>query len=359
MLFEIGKTFLYQMDAKGAIRIWMIWQEESEIVIQHGLMHGALQTIREPIYKGKAARSLQQQIESRINSRIHKQELKGYKRTEEEAREGKSNILGLEKPMLAMPIKKVRGVDIKQSWVQTKYDGNRCLIKRQNGKLIAYSRYGKVIHTIDHILRGIDIPEGTTLDGELYHHGTPLNTIRSWVSKKQANTYLLRYHAYDIMTNAMFHDRFVALQDFSLGNMVQIAPTKHFSEIDSIQNQLDEVREDGYEGVILRLDIAGYEDGKRSKSLIKVKAWLDAEFKVVEVTKADKSGYTVLTCVTDTGHRFGVTPPGTHKERLEVYENWEKYYGKYLTCEFANWTSTNKPVPFQPVGIAWRFYDDE
>lgn len=351
MLFEIPETALYMKDAKGIVREWKIQQNGGDIVIHHGVVNGQQQQVRETVKQGKAARTLQQQIESRINSRINKQELKGYKRTLEEALAGRTNALGLYRPMLAQSYQKVKNVSIENSWVQMKYDGCRMLVTKQNGKLLAYSRNGKIMENIDHILNGINIPEGTTLDGECYAHGHSLQEVVSWIKRKQANTYRLEYHIYDLVSSEIFANRLEILRSYQYGQMAHLVPTQHISEIDSIQKQFSKAKETGYEGLILRTDVAGYEDGKRSKSLLKIKQFLDDEFTVIEIEKSDKNR-TVVTCLARNGKTFKVSPPGTLPERLKVYDNYEFYIGKTLRIEYSVLTADG--IPFHGVATEWR-----
>lgn len=362
MLFNefIQPTILYQQDAKGAIREWTISNDNVDIVITYGTLHGAMQEIRETITRGKASRNIIAQIQSRMESRINKQLLKGYKYSIEEAQAGRSNALGFIQPMLALPIQKVKDVDLSNAWVQMKYDGNRCLITKQGSTLIAYTKNGKIIDTIGHILSSIDIPDGTTLDGELYCHGYALQKVVSWVKRKQANTYRLKYHIYDIVSSQPFEERLDMLRALQIGQMAEIVPTWHISEIDSIQNQFIMARDEGYEGLIVRtneyrsnrkLRTAGYEDGKRSKSLLKVKQFLDDEFKVTNIERSEK-GRTVCWCLAKNGKPFKVSPPGTFEERQRVYDEAEKYVFKTLRVEYSILTADG--IPFHGVATEWR-----
>jgi len=152
------KISLYQEDARGKMRIWSIHNQDNVIIIEHGELGGALQVKREPIRTGLATRTIEEQVRSRVRSRINKQYDRGYKDSVNEARANKgTNSLNLCKPMLAKPLKDVRNIDYYRAYTQYKYDGHRCLITKQNGQLMAYSRQGKVINSIDHILDGIDL----------------------------------------------------------------------------------------------------------------------------------------------------------------------------------------------------------
>jgi len=349
MLFDIKKIILYRQDAKGGIREWSIRQEKSCIIIEHGVLNGKMQEQCEDIAIGKASRTQQQQIASRINSRINKQELKGYKHSIEEAQEGKSNILGLTKPMLAQSYQKVKDLDFETAFVQMKLDGNRCLLTKQNGVLIPYSRNGKRIETIGHITSEIKLEEGMTIDGELYAHGYTLQEIVSWIKRKQAKTYRLQYHAYDLVSPKPFAQRLDELRSIHLGECASVVDTWHFSEMASLSRGLNEAREEGYEGLILRVGKAGYEDDKRSTSLLKVKKFFDAEFKVTDITLSER-GSTMLH-YNAPGGPSKIVAPGTQEDKMHVFYNRETYIGKFVTIEYAELTKDK--MLFHAVATQW------
>jgi len=353
MLFENTTQCLYYLGQDNNIREWCIWAEGNIIHINHGVMNGSKQIRREEVAHGKGGRSLFQQVESRINSRINKQKLKGYKDTIEEARKGRTNALNLAKPMLAQPIKKVKRIDFANAIIQYKYDGHRCLITNQDGVIKAYSRNGKYIKTIDHILEGINIPPGATLDGELYAHGATLQQISSWAKRDipLPETSKLRFHCYDFLSSDVYRARKEFLEGLELGSAAEIVPMWDYESEEHLKQTFNNAREDGYEGLIIRLDGFGYEDAKRSRSLLKVKQFFDAEFKVTGFHRSEK-GLPMVNCVAENGVRFSVVAPGNMTEKENVLMFPETFMGKRLTVEYS--TITKDGVPFHPVARAWR-----
>ena len=161
--------FLYRMNANG-LGSWRIWPEGCTIHIAHATVLGGSEVYHtELVPEGLAGRSLAQQIRSRIDSRISRMRDRGYKDTVVEAERDSNNQMGLLRPMLAQSVNKVSNIDYKGAVLQKKLDGHRCMITKQEGKTIAYSRHGKEISSITHILRALRdvLPDGTTLDGEL------------------------------------------------------------------------------------------------------------------------------------------------------------------------------------------------
>lgn len=352
------KVELYKKDNTGAIRYWSAegfvddYSGTGEIVIVHGQLNGAMQQQIEFVDGGKASRTIKEQVMSRIASRVSKRRDMGYANTIEAAKtNGGNNQLDLKRPMLAQ---KFKGKLPEKFFVQYKFDGNRCLIHNNGERLIAYTRAGKENPNLDHILKDVDIPVGCTLDGELYAHGVPLQTIRSWVSRKQPDTEKIKYMVYDIMDSIGYSERLSKLRKLRLGGTISIVKTtlKTALELDvGIINLLDSARGAGYEGLILRTDCdTPYEHGKRSKSLIKVKKWEDSEFLVTDIVSS-ADGWAVLVCLTNSG-TFKVTAPGTIADKTEVLVNKQNYIGRTVTVEYANLTKDG--IPFHPVAIAWR-----
>lgn len=354
MLHSIESKTLFYLGANEKLYQWNIIVNDNIIEIQHGRYGGLLSSTYEEIKKGKGGRSLFGQVQSRVNSRINTQKLRGYKETIEEARLGRTNSLNLPKPMLAQQWNKVKNIDTEDMFVQYKYDGNRCLITRQGDEILAYSRKGKLIESIKHILDGIDMPEGMVIDGELYYHKTPVSTIRSWISRSQPDTLKLNYHAYDIIAPIPYKYRLQMLRQITFNESGGVVPTWHKSELTkSINEMMQEARTNHYEGLILRDNKTGYEIGKRSKSLIKLKDFQDAEFLIDEIYRSEK-GRPMATCLTDEGLPFDVVLPGTMNEKEYYLTNREQYIGKYMTIEFSQWTPDG--LPFHAV--AKCFHED-
>lgn len=349
---NIDETVLYKRDASGGIRVWTISAIDFTIVIRYGMIDGAMQEVYEDVCEGKGNRDEYEQLMSRINSRINKQIDRGYVYDIRKVGGKSSNKLGFPKPMLAQNLKSVsKQINFKSAFIQRKYDGNRCLIiKTQNG-LIAYSRNGKIVNTINHILDDIDIPLDVILDGELYCHGVPLQTIVSWIKRKQENNKRIKYHIYDTICELPFSQRYRMLQGFNFGNNIKLVETYPIQDIGEAMSLFKEFRTEGYEGAMLRWGDLGYEDDKRSKSLVKIKDWEDDEFYVVDIHPS-KDGWGILECLTKNGQTFRTSAPGSIPEKLEVYKNRSNYFGKYVTIEYAYMTKDK--IPFHPIAKCWR-----
>lgn len=344
---------LFKQDVTGQIRVWEIQQiSDSQVEIRWGVLDGVMQSQVENIPFGLSTRTQQEQVESRINSRINKQLDRGYKNSIEEAKELKgTNSLGLDKPMLAQPITKVKNIDYNNAFLQPKYDGHRCLVTKVDGEVIAYSRQGKLITSIPHILGELDLLEGTVLDGELYCHGHSLQAISSWIKKEQNNSLKLNYHVYDVLMDLPYIERYEYISQLTRNlTHTVLASTIIISTGEDVQPFFQSCISQGYEGAILRWGAAGYEVGKRSKSLVKIKEFHDDEFEVLDI-EASKDNWAVLICLCRKG-KFKVSAPGSIHNKIQILKNKNKYIGKFITVQYSQLTPDG--LPFHPVALRWR-----
>lgn len=342
---------LYKVTAHNKIYTWMISGHLSLITIIFGTIDGEIQTVQERVTTNQSGRSLQEQLDSRIISRINKQLDKGYRFTIEEAEANIGmNAMDLLKPMLAQRFDKISNVNFSNCFVQKKYNGHRCMITNTGEDIIAYSRNGKPVESIGHILKDIKLKPGQTLDGELYIHNTPLQDLGSLIRRKQPNSVMLQYVAYDYMADISYQHRLDILESTNWGEHISIAPTSLWTSNMELKEELEEAIHDGYEGLILRQGSKGYEAGKRSNSLVKVKKCMDQEFLVINILPS-KDGWAILEC--NVGRNsFRVSAPGTIENKFDIYQNRRNYIGKWITVEFFEWTKEGKP--FHPTAIDWR-----
>lgn len=297
----------------------------------------------------------EQQAVSEMESKWEKQLKKGYVETQEAANDPVTNSLGKKKPMLAVVIDKIDedDVDWDNAFAQPKFDGNRGL---REGFM--YSRSGNQFVNLDHLndpIVGTPLAE-LHLDGEIYTHGVPLPKITGFIKKLQPGTQELAYHLYDIMDDAPFEDRFAKLKaafDATPAHpLIILTPTirvRSWAEVDAATKTFIKM---GYEGGILRHGLDGYEDDTRSPSLVKVKPFVDTEFKVVGCTfgKPNKgpNGTELLNPVFHYEVKPGlvakVTAPGTHLEKHEQGVNFESYMDKFMTIKHMGYSPKGVPV---------------
>ena len=343
---------LFKYNASGALLLWTIRAEANKLIIMHGQVNGKMQTVEEEVEINKSGRDLLAQVTLRLKSRVAKQVDKGYCYSIEEAELSKGlNAAKLKRPMLAKKFRDVRNVDLDNAWLQNKYNGHRCIITNVDGEKLAYSRNGKPILSIGHILDGLDIPEDMFFDGELYHHGTSLQTIGSWIKRSQDDSNKLKFIAYDVMLDVPYSTRLDVLHKLIRGKFADVAPTIEVNRHTNLTELLDEAISNGYEGAMLRQEKFGYDAGNRSSSLLKLKKFMDQEFLVLDVTPS-KDGWGILTCLLPGDKTFRVSAPGTIENKTEILQNKQNYIGRHITVEFFEWTTDG--VPFHPVATTWR-----
>ena len=345
-------TTLYRQDARGNMRQWSIHaHSDYALEINSGLVNGEYVTKYHFIFENQSGRGIDEQMELEYNSRINAKLDQGYRYSKHEAADNRLNKVQLPRPMLAHEFKNARPIFDANSFVQRKYDGNRCLVAKRNGEFFAYTRNGKEVKVIDHILDGLDCPDNTILDGELYAHGYTLQQIASWIKRKQPDSKKLRYHIYDVVKPIPFVGRLEFIKNnVSVGHHAEFVQTIPCDSAEMAKYLMREFIREGYEGAILRYGNCGYEDGKRSKSLLKLKEWSDAEFQVIGV-EPSKDGWGILVMLYQ-GKRFKATAPGTHAEKERVWRHKEDYIGRFVTIKYAGITEDG--VPFHPIAKCWR-----
>ena len=357
---------LYYKAANGGLRFWKIWQDNGFLLMEYGVIGGTSIEESEPIPHGLGGRTQQEQLDSRMKSRINKKLDKGYVYSLEKARTGNPrNQLGFKKAAKCIAFNGKDGnVFYKgMTGIQMKLNGHHASVVNVDGKLTMYSNGGKVIDTMAHILDGLSVPVGRTIEGELYRHGLPLQTISSHVRRLQPDSKLIKFHIYDIDEQINYLDRYTILNLlFSKDKNVEVLQTTfvagHFNLEPILKGAIDEK----YEGLIFRLEGFGHEDGKRGKGLIKVKPRhfenfrVDDEFLVINIVPS-KDGFARLVCQTENGKEFKVLVHGTHNYKALVLKEKEKYIGRHIRAEFECYTKAK--IPNQPVAIEWREKHEE
>lgn len=284
---------------------------------------------------------------------------KGYTHNIPEEGQKAVNSLGLTKPMLAQEFK---GIESFPVYIQMKLDGNRCLAAKVDGQIKLWSRGGKEIN-LPHIAQALEslLPEGLTVDGELYCHGEALQTITSWIKKLQPESEQIRYMVYDCVLPVCFSERLKKIQ-YHIGNdndaLVTVLHSRRLESDHSLEHYHNLYVSQGYEGTMVRALGVGYEDGKRSKSLQKMKDFQDAEFEILGVIQGtprivgtETLEVAIYVCKCGS-HTFNATAPGDMFEKHTAWLNRDSAVGKMLTVKFFSFTPDG--IPFLPVALRIR-----
>lgn len=359
---------LFKYSSSGAIQKWEVvavtdgaGSDNAFIEVSHGQEGGSIQTTTTRVYGKNIGKKNEttpfQQAKLEAESKWKKQIDKGY--SENEAKERVPTA-----PMLAHPWKENLSRLKFPCYFQPKLDGIRAVAENNGGKVILWSRQGKVLDKVPHINKVLEeiTQPGQILDGELYCHGVPFQTLISWIKREQSDTARIQYHVYDMVSGEPFYRRFNAFCGIigrNGGGIVKTVHTSTLSSKEDIETKLIEATERGYEGIMLRIGDCTYTSGQRSRELLKVKEFQDAEFEIIDVVegKGKCEGQGTFVCKTKEGAEFNCRCRGEDSQREAFWKNKKDYIGKQLTVRFFEWTTGEKPVPRFPVGITVRDYE--
>lgn len=395
------KHQLVSRDSKGKIRVVEIsynWDDEQHGFVIHrvtGLLNGKM--TEQPdiiILKGKASRTLQQQVDLEYASNKKKYLDKGYKELIKPLNEYTSEELddilgsvrtgqdGCPKPQLAKQADKVTSKKTfdKKYWASRKIDGLRCLIYMgDDGELHTASRgamnYDAAMYEIlshPDLVKLFQENEGLIMDGECYRHGYSLQAINS-VARTQVKAVdyeVLQFYWYDIVDlNATATERinrinemskslnltFDSERQFKQGELrIQHVPHVEVSGWDNIIKLHNDYVEEGWEGLVIRLQDSVYGPNKRTNDWIKVKVYKQETFKVIGIEQGLRYyDDMVFVLETEDGIPFKAKPFGDRNQKIEYTDNFEeKYKGHLGDVKFFYYSDEN--CPLQPSFIAFR-----
>lgn len=362
---------LFTKTANGALNQWTVKATGKYVCVRWGQAEGQLQTATveatpKNIGRANETTAEQQAVLEAISQWKKKCKKKYYPSREEAKARGKPKAMLANNGKDAKKLveKLHQGAD-----VQPKLDGLRCLAYRTaDGKVVLQSR-GNDEYDVAHIQEALAPFMGGNilLDGELYIHGTSLQTITSLVRRPQDESVQLVYCIYDFVVlddaglefewerrRACMEQWFGQSRQGGLLAVVQSLQTVKVSSLKEVMLWHDEFVKVGYEGAIIRLPKGKYRFGYRSRELLKWKNFQEAEFPIVGFTngKGKFEHYPIFKCRTGEGVEFDVMPKGTDVERRQMLVDAPSFIGKDLTVRFFDWTDDR--VPHFPVGIAIR-----
>jgi len=137
------------------------------------------------------------------------------------------------------------------------------------------------------IMDSLDIDK---LDGELYLHGTKLQSIVSYVrNEKKEEHNKLEFHIFDMPSTKVWSIRSQGLALIKETEFVKVVDSFIVESHGELEQQLNMFLSDGYKGIIARNLKGLYEYNHRSNDFIKVKIMQDSEALVIGCTE-DKNG---------------------------------------------------------------------
>lgn len=386
----INKLYLVTRNARDKVQVVIIELEQNgnSFVIKRttGQYQGKMTPqVEILIEKGKVKRSVLQQAELEFNSKLKNYLDKGYKRLDTLTKKDfydltskeiddlvpsvKSDTNGDLKPMLAKSSKDCAiSVLEKPLYCSRKLNGVRCMMKIQDGVIRAISRGGKNYNIPTKLIQEelydfLESNPNLILDGELYIHGRYLQEISGMARLEtwEERCSELEYWIYDICDDTMnFPERLEILKDmqdiFEDSDHVTVIDhilTNSWKEINDLHNKW--VNE-GFEGLVARQINKPYAFGKRSSTyMIKVKEYIDDEFKIIDYKDGLRPQDFSFICETSSGAAFGATPMGTVELRAQYLEDIDNIIGKMATVRYFEMSKDN--IPLQTKLIAIRDYE--
>lgn len=251
-------------------------------------------------------------------------------------------------------------------YVQPKLDGIRAYYKK--GKL--YSRDRKLLQAASFIadeLATLKLPEEVILDGELYHHGWPLQRINGACGVNRIevteDTKQIRFAIFDVIKqDVSFAKRWAFMQEHLATNIAHLAHS-YIVYPQAVNNKLEadawytEYKTEGFEGMIYRVGDCMYTPGKRNLELLKRKDWLDDWFKVVGKYKGkttelgSKFVNTLGGVICRVGDKtFNVGSGFTDEEREHIWEG----YKTISECHVRFERYSEDGIPLKGTVIEWR-----
>ena len=198
-----------------------------------------------------------------------------------------------------------------------------------------------------------------TLDGELILPGNQLlqETMKAAKKYRPGISDQLEYWVYDVIDPENGYDvrRYAVEAEVAMApSKVKLVPTFVANDELEVMKYHKMFIEQGYEGTMIRDSHTPYEIGKRSYSLLKLKDFIDEEFRIVGIIDGDGSdtGLAIFILALDSGDTFNCRPEGSQENRAELFANRAQLVGQYLTVRFFEYSKDG--VPLFPVGVGIR-----
>jgi len=265
----------------------------------------------------------------------------------------------------------------KDGWFASrKLDGVRCLaITDEGGNCKLYSRMGKELTTLNKVKEAIEATGivNTVFDGEIclvdQKGNEDFQGIMKQLRRKDHQIENPAYMIFDMLHKPVFEDkkggeelgsRLQKLRSFLTGrhivdDILRYTEQYQITDDEHLETWVKLAGDNNWEGVMLRKNVA-YE-GKRTKNLVKVKQFYDAEYEVLdfdcgdhEVVRDGKSETIEMLAqvwIEHKGHRVKVGSGWSQEQRLQYMDG--SIVGKIITVQYFEETTNDKG------GISLRF----
>ena len=345
------------------------------------------------IYKGKAKRTLEEQLTLQYNSEKKKYLDKGYKDvadleiselTEENCKkalgDNKTNQDGILKPMLAKKYQDVSPKLLENEWFASrKINGVRCFLFYKDNEIKTVARGATNYDVATTHLRSnqklIDFfkqyPD-MILDGELYKFGWTLNKISGLCRKQDWDPEMgeLEFYMYDVVDlEKPFPARLNVMKQISelLGLSfeperswgsddlkIQMLPQEKVKGAENIKRMHDQFVKEGWEGLVIRDLTTPYKPGARGQFMLKYKQYQDAEYLTVGLEEGLRREDFTFIMETEDGVRFNAKPIGSREVKEYYRAHLNDIIGKMATLKYFEMSGAGTGVPQQPIWMNVR-----
>jgi len=245
-------------------------------------------------------------------------------------------------------------VDGKNFTITTKFDGIRCILIKNEGKITVYSRQGQKIDGLVDIvneLSNFDC-DNFVLDGEIMILDRKKFPSKIQYKKtieivtKDGEKHGVQLLAFDILSFKEFDNkkctfsyaqrRYVLEKIFSKLNFVKVVPALYSgNDINKIGELLTRARKDGEEGIMINLNDAVY-DFKRTNNLLKVKVMQDCDLEILGFQEGEGRFKDTLGAilVDYKGSILNVGSGFTSDERDYFWANRDKLVGRVIKVRY-------------------------
>lgn len=256
--------------------------------------------------------------------------------------------------MLATNLQKVLDkIGSTEVYATLKLDGSRALIVCCDGTRKAYSRNGLELEGYEDFLNHLELEDGYVYDGELlYADDTLLSAIRfrktSEITrtKGEKNKDLLTYNIFDIIPIDEFNKGSSALTYKDRRKQLDTIKENKYQRVvkvlykgsfnNTLFAMLDEVVDNGEEGLMLNTADGLYEVGKRSKNILKMKKFHDVDIYCIGIEEGTgkHKGKLGSISVDYQGYEVKVGSGFSDEQRSYYWEHQNEIVGKIVTIKY-------------------------
>lgn len=249
--------------------------------------------------------------------------------------------------------------------VQPKFDGIRCraiplMTGLKDNEYLLLSSEENVIYSVPHINEALsNLQLRAEFDGELYCHGMSFEEIISITSRTinfHHNSKEIKFHVFDIVNDQPQMRRQLLVDALrGLHPYIEIAPFWLCESLEDVMRVFDKVIELGYEGIIVRHNLAPYER-KRSTLVMKFKPKKEDNYVItgyeeeISINGTPKGRLGSLQCLSGDGNIFSIGTGFTDEVRETLWTCKEGIIGKIAKVKYQHLTSGRK-VPRFPVFV--------